>query len=114
MYPLMPTEEIAAFATRPPGKLPKFKYAGPDLHFGDKAVVLGDVIHTIKPYFGLGVNSAMDDIAVLRRKLEACPVRSSSRAPVRTSVRGAYPADLRVRAVFVEAQRANWHALDLL
>ena len=29
------------------------------------AVVLGDSIHCVKPYFGLGVNSAFEDVAVL-------------------------------------------------
>jgi len=25
-------------------------------------VLAGDAIHTVKPYFGLGVNSALDDV----------------------------------------------------
>ena len=27
--------------------------------------MLGDSIHTVKPYFGLGVNSALEDVCVL-------------------------------------------------
>ena len=76
LYPIMPASEIAAFATKPPGKLPMFKYVGPDLHYDDKVVLLGDVVHTVKPYFGLGVNSALDDVLVLRNKLQAHAVCS--------------------------------------
>ena len=36
---------------------------------GDSACLLGDAIHTVKPYFGLGLNSALEDIAVLERSL---------------------------------------------
>jgi kynurenine 3-monooxygenase len=74
LYPIIPRSEVTAFAKRPPGSLPFFKYVGPDLHYSDSAVLLGDVVHTVKPYFGLGVNSALEDVAVLRDKLEACPV----------------------------------------
>lgn len=75
LFPIIPQSEIDAFATRAPGKLPFFKYAGPDLHCEDKIVLIGDVIHTVKPYFGLGVNSALNDVTVLKQKLEAHPVR---------------------------------------
>ena len=75
LFPIMPQSEIEAFAGRTPGKLPYFKYAGPDLHYADKVVLLGDVIHTVKPYFGLGVNSALNDVTVLKEKLQEHPVR---------------------------------------
>ena len=31
------------------------RYVGPALHQGGSTVLLGDAIHTVKPYFGLGV-----------------------------------------------------------
>jgi 2-polyprenyl-6-methoxyphenol hydroxylase-like FAD-dependent oxidoreductase len=71
----MPDSEIESFHTRTPGKLPQFRYAGPDLHYKDSAVLLGDTIHTVKPYFGLGVNSALEDVKVLWEKLQEHPVR---------------------------------------
>ena len=39
-------------------------YAGPHLNH-KKSVLLGDAAHTVKPYFGLGVNSAFEDVAAL-------------------------------------------------
>mmetsp|Transcript_3062 Transcript_3062/g.7356 ORF Transcript_3062/g.7356 Transcript_3062/m.7356 type:complete len:155 (+) Transcript_3062:954-1418(+) len=33
-------------------------------------VLLGDAIHTVKPFFGLGVNSAFEDIVVLSKCLD--------------------------------------------
>jgi 2-polyprenyl-6-methoxyphenol hydroxylase-like FAD-dependent oxidoreductase len=78
MYPIMPDSEIDSFHTRSPGKLPTFRYVGPDLHYRDSAVLLGDMIHTVKPYFGLGVNSALEDVRVLWEKLQEHPVCSQS------------------------------------
>ena len=75
IFPMMPQSEIEHFASRPPGKLPSFKYAGPQLHVGSQVVLLGDVIHTVKPYFGMGVNSALNDVQVLLEKLSQHPVR---------------------------------------
>jgi len=34
-------------------------------------VILGDAIHTVKPYFGLGANSALEDVQVLRKSIES-------------------------------------------
>ena len=33
--------------------------------------MVGDAIHTVKPYFGLGVNSAFEDVGVLRDSLRS-------------------------------------------
>jgi kynurenine 3-monooxygenase len=54
-----------------PSRLPVFRYAGPRLHRGSSTVLLGDAIHSVKPYFGLGVNSAFEDVAVLAEELDA-------------------------------------------
>eukprot|EP00892_Ulva_mutabilis_P005378 jgi/Ulvmu1/3211/UM015_0252.1 len=70
LYPLIPRSEIKAFAERPHGKLPTFQYVWPDLHFSNNVVLAGDAIHTMKPYFGLGVNSALDDVMWLSQCLQ--------------------------------------------
>lgn len=75
MYPLIPRSEVEAFAERPPNKLPTFQYTWPQLHYSTSVVLAGDAIHTVKPYFGLGVNSALDDVRWLRQCLLKHPVR---------------------------------------
>jgi kynurenine 3-monooxygenase len=55
---------IEAVARKPPSFLPSFRYAAPRLNQGDRTVILGDAIHTVKPYFGLGANSALEDVQV--------------------------------------------------
>lgn len=49
-------QDLERFATGPIFKLPSFTYCGPQLHYGGKMVLLGDTIHSVKPYFGLGLN----------------------------------------------------------
>eukprot|EP00854_Cymbomonas_tetramitiformis_P009139 gene9139-10832_t len=71
--PLIPEAEYAKFAAKSPSGLPRFTYASPDLHLaGDQGatVCVGDAIHTVKPYFGLGVNSAFEDIITLHHSLD--------------------------------------------
>jgi len=50
--------------------LPNFQYAGGALHLGSCAGLIGDAIHTVKPYFGMGVNSAFEDVTVLEECIE--------------------------------------------
>ena len=70
LAPFVEDGELAAFATRATSKLPSFSYAFPRLH-SENAVILGDAIHTVKPYFGQGVNSAFEDVTVLDDCLES-------------------------------------------
>ena len=51
-------------------------------------MLLGDSIHTVKPYFGLGANSALEDVTVLEQALnetsslsQAVKLYSKNRAP---------------------------------
>ncbi|CAM9386006.1 unnamed protein product [Discosporangium mesarthrocarpum] len=75
--------------TQPVSRLPVFSYSGPVLHLGRSAVLLGDAIKSVKPYFGLGVNTAFEDCIALDRCLEetgddlatALPLYSRRRAP---------------------------------
>jgi 2-polyprenyl-6-methoxyphenol hydroxylase-like FAD-dependent oxidoreductase len=75
---LLSNATMAAVAQKPVSYLPGFRYAGPRLHQGDSTVVLGDSAHTVKPYFGLGANSALEDVKVLAECLEACSYNTSS------------------------------------
>jgi hypothetical protein len=85
---LLDDDAVSVIAQKPPSYLPSFRYAGPRLHQGDFTVILGDSIHTVKPYFGLGANSALEDVSVLEDALdqssstaEAMKLFSSKRAP---------------------------------
>jgi len=50
--------------------LPSFRYVGPRLNMGKRTLVLGDAAHTVKPYYGLGANSAMEDVQMLSDALD--------------------------------------------
>ena len=39
------------------------------IYRGTSTVLLGDTIHTVKPYFGLGLNSALEDVRYLEEAL---------------------------------------------
>jgi kynurenine 3-monooxygenase len=62
---LMDDETIALTAQKPVSYLPAFRYAGPRLNQGDRCLIIGDSAHTVKPYFGLGANSALEDVKFL-------------------------------------------------
>lgn len=40
------------------------------MHKGKSTCIIGDGIHTVKPYFGQGVNSCFEDVRVLDKALE--------------------------------------------
>jgi kynurenine 3-monooxygenase len=62
---LLDDDMIAQVALKPVSYLPAFRYAGPRLNQGDRCLILGDSAHTVKPYFGLGANSALEDVQIL-------------------------------------------------
>ncbi|KAL3766263.1 hypothetical protein ACHAW5_008209 [Stephanodiscus triporus] len=68
---LLDDDVIEGVARKPPSFLPSFRYAAPRLNQGDRTVILGDAIHTVKPYFGLGANSALEDVQILKRSIES-------------------------------------------
>ncbi|CAN0039461.1 unnamed protein product [Pylaiella littoralis] len=87
---MVTTEAYERLALQKTSRLPAFSYTGPILHLGKSAVLLGDAIKSVKPYFGLGANTAFEDCIVLgRRCLEetgddmaaALPLYSRRRAP---------------------------------
>jgi kynurenine 3-monooxygenase len=67
---LLDNATIAAVAQKPVSYFPGFRYVTPRLRQGDRTLILGDCAHTVKPYFGLGVNSAFEDVKVLGDVLE--------------------------------------------
>ena len=70
---LVSDDTIKAVAAKSPSNIARFRYVGPELHKGSSTVLLGDSIHTVKPYFGLGVNSALEDVSALRTALDRHP-----------------------------------------
>uniref|UniRef100_A0A7S3XVC1 FAD-binding domain-containing protein n=1 Tax=Heterosigma akashiwo TaxID=2829 RepID=A0A7S3XVC1_HETAK len=58
-------EDYENFVKKPVSKLPEFTYTKSVLNKQGCGVLVGDTIHTVKPYFGLGLNSAFEDISYL-------------------------------------------------
>mmetsp|Transcript_18784 Transcript_18784/g.37707 ORF Transcript_18784/g.37707 Transcript_18784/m.37707 type:complete len:556 (+) Transcript_18784:86-1753(+) len=69
--PLIDDNTVATVAAKPVSYLPGFRYVGPRLHQGNRCVMLGDCAHTVKPYFGLGANSALQDVSILADMFQA-------------------------------------------
>jgi len=67
---LLDDATVASIAKKPPSFLPSFRYVGPRLNQGDHTLVLGDSAHTVKPYFGLGANSALEDVKILDESID--------------------------------------------
>lgn len=57
------------FAKQNNSRFQRFQYVYPNLHFGKSICLLGDSIHTVKPYFGLGVNSGLEDVSALKKAI---------------------------------------------
>ena len=87
MPPLVPylrAEELQRFVRRPISRLPRFQLVEGPLHRSlpkGAVLVLGDAIKAVKPYFGQGANSALEDVAVLSRCAQ--PGRAASRFATR-------------------------------
>ena len=98
MPPLVPylrDADLERFVQRPVSRLPTFQLVEGDIHRvtdgrtdgrtdrptdsgggggggGGGVVLLGDAIKAVKPYFGQGANSALEDVVVLDGCLDAC------------------------------------------
>jgi 2-polyprenyl-6-methoxyphenol hydroxylase-like FAD-dependent oxidoreductase len=68
--PLIDDATLRAVAAKKSSSLPAFRYVGPYLHRGTSTVLIGDAVHTVKPYFGLGANSALEDVIKLSQSLD--------------------------------------------
>jgi 2-polyprenyl-6-methoxyphenol hydroxylase-like FAD-dependent oxidoreductase len=69
MAPLLRIQDLERFASASDSRFQRFQYAGPELHVDSRAVLVGDSVHTVKPYFGFGVNAALEDALVLQQAL---------------------------------------------
>jgi kynurenine 3-monooxygenase len=67
---LISEEEIERVAIKSASALPAFRFAGPRLSIGKRTLILGDAAHTVKPYFGLGANTALEDVQMLSQALD--------------------------------------------
>ena len=75
---LVDDDEMARVAQKEASRLPVFRFAGPRLNMGSRTLVLGDAAHTVKPYYGLGANTALEDVQVLSSILDDVAETSSS------------------------------------
>ncbi len=74
LLPYVREDELGRFVRRPISRLPSFQLVEGDVHRATPrggVVLLGDAIKAVKPYFGQGCNSALEDVSVLARCLEA-------------------------------------------
>ena len=69
---LINDDEMDRLAKKPATSLPSFRYAGPRLNYGKRTLILGDAAHTVKPYYGLGCNTALEDVEILSDTLDEC------------------------------------------
>lgn len=68
---LIDDDMMAQVAAKPSSNLPGFRFSGPRINQGDSSCLLGDAIHTVKPYYGLGANTALEDVSVLSDCLDS-------------------------------------------
>lgn len=61
---------IQSVAERPPSFLPRFRYVSPRMHQNYRTVLMGDCAKTVKPYFGMGANSALEDVKLLAQYID--------------------------------------------
>lgn len=93
MPPLLPylrDDELGRFSERPISRLPSFQLVEGPIHRAlprGGVVLLGDAIKAVKPYFGQGANSALEDVAVLRDCLDAASDEPSAAAAAFTDAR---------------------------
>jgi len=85
---LISDEEIARTATKSSSSIPAFRHSGPKLHVGKRTLVLGDAAHTVKPYYGLGANCALQDVTVLSDVLDEVNGDVTAAVPLFTKRRG--------------------------
>ena len=78
--PLLRDDDLARFAQKKDSKFSRFLFVGPVLHYFRSverqgrstvagACLVGDSAHTVKPFFGLGVNSAFEDVSGLQKAI---------------------------------------------
>jgi kynurenine 3-monooxygenase len=64
IVPMLTQSDIELMASKESSTLPRFRYIRPRMHQGKRTILLGDCAKTVKPYFGMGANSALEDVKV--------------------------------------------------
>ena len=59
-------EGIKKLSTEEHSKFQKFSYMYPNLHYSQSTVLLGGCIHTVKSFFGLGVNAGLESVVAFK------------------------------------------------
>lgn len=72
-FDLIPPATIASAAEMKASLLPQFRYVTPRMHHGNSTVLLGDCAHSVKPYFGMGCNTALEDVRIFLEYLSEIP-----------------------------------------
>jgi kynurenine 3-monooxygenase len=76
---LVDDNEMAKVAQKAASRLPVFRYCGPRLCLGSRTLILGDAAHTVKPYYGLGANTALEDVQILSNIIDECTTGNDGR-----------------------------------
>ena len=90
IIPYVRDDDLERFVTRPISRLPSFSLVEGDIHASlDRGgvVLLGDAIKAVKPYFGQGANSALEDVTILADCLEECGDEPAAAAAAFTAAR---------------------------
>jgi kynurenine 3-monooxygenase len=77
-YPFLTKANIDRTALKDPSFLPTFSFLGPRLYHNQRIVMVGDCVKTVKPYFGLGANSALEDVRILGKCIDQARSRKKN------------------------------------
>jgi len=91
LLPYCRDDDLERFIKRPTSRLPSFQLVEGDIHRSlphGGVVLLGDSIKAVKPYFGQGANSALEDVSILARCLDSCAEDVSAASAAYSDARG--------------------------
>ena len=120
MMPFITDEGLARFVDSPVSPLPTFRHVQGDslCNSSENTMLIGDAIHTVKPYFGMGANSAFQDVSLLseairgeagagahawRRAIRAFSDRRAADAQALVRISHALDGDLFVPLIVVDS-----------
>jgi kynurenine 3-monooxygenase len=73
LFDLIDSDTITSAAAMKSSLLPQFRYVTPRMYQGKRTVLLGDCAHNVKPFFGMGCNTALEDVKQFGEYLEKSP-----------------------------------------
>jgi len=118
--PWIANETYHDFAVQPVYRIPSFRHVGEKLHRQNNTVLVGDVMHTIKPFFSEGINMAFHDVAILDQCLARHKGDRHSALEAYSKIRGPESVALveMSRSLYTPGQERSgalfWHRLELL